>query len=52
MMSPARQNAASDSFNEIATVRIELRHGVDPPIAVGRQLGDDRLDLGHQFVVR
>src|SRR5262245_48061000 len=25
-MSPARQNAASDSFNEIATVRIELRH--------------------------
>ena len=26
MMSPAKQNAASDSFNEIATVRIELRH--------------------------
>jgi pRiA4b ORF-3-like protein len=26
MMSPIRQNAASDSFNEIATVRIELRH--------------------------
>jgi hypothetical protein len=25
-MSPARQNAASDSFNEIATVRIELRY--------------------------
>jgi hypothetical protein len=31
MMSPARQNAASDSFNEIATVRIELRH-TDPLI--------------------
>jgi hypothetical protein len=30
-MSPARQNAASDSFNEIATVRIELRH-TDPLI--------------------
>src|SRR5262249_33372563 len=29
MMSPARQNAASDSVNEIATVRIELRH-TDP----------------------
>jgi len=29
MMSPTRQNAASDSFNEIATVRIELRH-TDP----------------------
>jgi hypothetical protein len=26
MMSPIRQNAASDRFNEIATVRIELRH--------------------------
>jgi hypothetical protein len=26
MMSPTRQNAASDSFNEIATVCIELRH--------------------------
>ena len=26
MMSPIRQNAASDSFNEIATVRIELQH--------------------------
>ena len=25
-MSPIRQNAVSDSFNEIATVRIELRH--------------------------
>ena len=25
-MSPARQNEVSDSFNEIATVRIELRH--------------------------
>ena len=31
MMSPARQNAASDSFNDIATVRIELRH-TDPLI--------------------
>jgi hypothetical protein len=31
MMSPARQNAASDSFNEIATVRIELRY-TDPLI--------------------
>ena len=30
-MSPATQNAASDSFNEIATVRIELRHS-DPLI--------------------
>jgi hypothetical protein len=30
-MSPARKKAASDSFNEIATVRIELRH-TDPPI--------------------
>src|SRR5262249_1021226 len=26
--------------------------GGAPPIAVGRQFGDDRLDLGHQFVVR
>jgi Plasmid pRiA4b ORF-3-like protein len=31
MMSPSRQNAASDSFNEITTVRIELRH-TDPLI--------------------
>jgi hypothetical protein len=31
MMSPIRQNAASDSFNEIATIRIELRH-TDPLI--------------------
>jgi hypothetical protein len=31
LMSPTRQNAASDSFNEIATVRIELRH-TDPVI--------------------
>jgi hypothetical protein len=30
-MSPARKNAASDSVNEIATVRIELRH-TDPVI--------------------
>lgn len=30
-MSPARQRAASDSFNEIATVHIELRH-TDPLI--------------------
>jgi hypothetical protein len=30
-MSPIRQNAATDSFNEIATVRIELRHA-DPLI--------------------
>jgi Plasmid pRiA4b ORF-3-like protein len=30
-MSPARQNAASDSFNDIATVDIELRH-TDPLI--------------------
>ena len=26
MMSPTRQSDASDSFNEIATIRIELRH--------------------------
>ena len=32
--------------------RLPLENGVDPPIAVGRQLGDDRLDLGHQFLVR
>lgn len=31
MMSPTRQNGASDSFNEIATVRIELQH-TDPLI--------------------
>ena len=31
MISPIRQNAASHSFNEIATVRIELRH-TDPLI--------------------
>jgi Plasmid pRiA4b ORF-3-like protein len=31
MMSPTRQNVASDSFNEIATVRIDLRH-TDPLI--------------------
>jgi hypothetical protein len=31
MMSPTRQKAPSDSFNEIATVRIELRH-TDPLI--------------------
>jgi Plasmid pRiA4b ORF-3-like protein len=31
MMSPKKQDAASDSFNEIATVRIELRH-TDPLI--------------------
>jgi hypothetical protein len=31
MMSPSRQSAAFDSFNEIATVRIELRH-TDPLI--------------------
>jgi hypothetical protein len=31
MMSPARSSGASDSFNEIATVRIELRH-TDPLI--------------------
>ena len=31
MMSPIRRNATSDSFNEIATVRIELRHA-DPLI--------------------
>jgi hypothetical protein len=30
-MSPARINTASDSVNEIATVRIELRH-TDPLI--------------------
>jgi hypothetical protein len=28
MMSPTRQNAASNSFSEIATVRIELRHTI------------------------
>src|SRR5262245_52445061 len=32
--------------------RLPLETGVAPPIAVGRQFGDDRLDLGHQFVVR
>jgi hypothetical protein len=31
LMSPTRQNAESDSFDEIATVRIELRH-TDPVI--------------------
>ena len=31
MMSPTRQNGASDSFNQIATVRIELQH-TDPLI--------------------
>jgi hypothetical protein len=31
MMSPTRQNGAFDSFNEIATVRIELKH-TDPLI--------------------
>ena len=31
MMNPTSQNVASDSFNEIATVRIELRHA-DPLI--------------------
>jgi len=31
MMSPIRQNAAADSFNEIANVRIELLH-TDPLI--------------------
>src|SRR3984893_9265106 len=31
MMRPNRQTAASDSFNEIATIRIELRH-TDPLI--------------------
>ena len=31
MMNPTSQNVASDSFNEIATVRIELRH-TDPLI--------------------
>ena len=30
-MSPARRNAASDSFNEIATVQLSLRH-TDPSI--------------------
>src|ERR1700731_112856 len=30
-MSPIKQNAASESFNEVATVRIELRH-TDPLI--------------------
>jgi hypothetical protein len=30
-MNPTSQNVASDSFNEIATVRIELRH-TDPLI--------------------
>jgi hypothetical protein len=30
-MSPIRQNAAADSFDEIATIRIELRH-TDPLI--------------------
>ena len=26
--------------------------GMDPPVAVGRQLGDDRLDRNHEFIVR
>jgi len=29
-----------------------LEDGVDPPITVGRQPGDDRLDVSHQLVVR
>ena len=32
--------------------RPPLEDGMDPPVAVGRQLGDDRLDLGHELVVR
>jgi hypothetical protein len=32
--------------------RLPLENGVDPPIAVGRQLGDDRLDLEDQFLIR
>ena len=32
--------------------RLALEDGVDPPVTVGRQFGDDRLDLGHELVVR
>src|ERR1700722_14778245 len=32
--------------------RPPLEDGMDPPVAVGRQLGDDRLDFGHELVVR
>src|SRR5262249_50319828 len=32
--------------------RRPVERGGAPPIAVGRQFGDDRLDLGYQFVVR
>src|SRR5262249_54084090 len=31
--------------------RLALEDGVDTPVAVGWQLGDDRLDLCHEFVV-
>src|SRR5262245_17668031 len=31
--------------------RLALEDGVDTPVAVGRQLGDDRLNLRHEFVV-
>ena len=30
----------------------QLRDGVHPPIAIGRQLGDDRFDLSHELIVR
>src|SRR3984893_3110803 len=32
--------------------RPTLEDGMDPPVAVGRQLGDGRLDLGHKLLVR
>ena len=32
--------------------RLALEDGVDTPVAVGRQFGDDRLDLRHDLVVR
>ena len=32
--------------------RPPLEDSMDPPVAVGRQLGDDRLDLGHELLVR
>jgi len=32
--------------------RLALEDGMDAPVAVGRLLSDDRIDLGHQLVVR
>jgi hypothetical protein len=35
----------------VVAANLKAENGVDPPIAAGRQLGDGRLDLGHQVVV-